>query len=75
MGGSMRDDDSPPRPEDADLPDGVVRLPVVREIQAGPGGCGLTGCLYGTVAIFAVLLLVMLVVALTRVWMTPVVGR
>jgi hypothetical protein len=74
MGGSMHED-TPPRPEDADLPDGVVRLPVVREIPPGPGGCGLTGCLYGTVAIFAVLLLVMLVVALTRVWMTPVVGR
>jgi len=54
---------------DEDLPDGVVKLP--RQEQGA--GCGLRGCLYGVVALFAVLLLVMVGVALLRQWQTPVI--
>lgn len=49
----------------------TVREVDFRELEKGPGGCGLTGCLYGTVGVFALLLVVMLFIVLTRVWMTP----
>lgn len=67
----------PPRPDPnaGDLPDGVVPLPPIKEAPPPPGGCGLTGCLYGTVGVFAVLLLIVVLIALTRQWITPVVGR
>jgi hypothetical protein len=64
MGGTGPDDD---------LPDGVVPLP--RETPPPPGGCGLRGCLYGTVAVFALLLLALVLIALFRQWPTPVVPR
>lgn len=59
--------------------DGRVRreVPVrevdFQELEKGPGGCGLKGCLYGTVGFFAVLLIIMIVILLTRVWITPAV--
>jgi hypothetical protein len=55
---------------DDDLPDGVVPLP--REGRP-PGGCGLRGCLYGMVVLFALLLLALVVIALLRPWPRPVV--
>lgn len=72
---SDRPHDRPDDDETAALPDGVVPLPPLREAPSQPGGCGLRGCLYGTVGVFAVLLAILIFVALTRVWMTPVVGR
>lgn len=53
---------------DEDLPDGVVKLPPE---EKPPGGCGLRGCLYGMVALFSLLLLAMVLIALLRVWQTP----
>lgn len=56
---------------DPNLPDGIVKLPPE---PANPGGgCGLRGCLYGVVALFALLLAAMVAIALFRVWQTPVV--
>jgi hypothetical protein len=52
------------------LPDGVVKLP--DEAPAGPGGCGLRGCLYGVVVLFALLLAAMVIFALVRPWPVPV---
>lgn len=43
------------------------------ELEKGPGGCGLKGCLYGTVGFFALLLIAMIFILLTRVWITPAV--
>lgn len=54
------------------LPDGVVKLPP--DPEKGPGGCGLRGCLYGMVALFALLLVVIVVFALLRPWPTPVIA-
>lgn len=50
-----------------------VREVDFREMEKGPGGCGLTGCLYGMVGFFALLLIAMVVILLTRVWITPAV--
>ncbi|HEX5726524.1 MAG TPA: hypothetical protein VFX98_13705 [Longimicrobiaceae bacterium] len=36
-----------------------------------PGGCGLRGCLYGTVLVFGVLLAILLGYVLLRVWQVP----
>ncbi len=58
--------DRPPSPE----PPEASGAPAPR----GPGGCGLTGCLYGAVALFGLLLAGLVVFLLTRVWTTPVVG-
>lgn len=59
------------KPPHDDLPDGIVPLP--REAHPKPpGGCGLTGCLYGTMILFALLLLVMVGLALFRQWQVPV---
>jgi hypothetical protein len=61
-----------PRGErDPHLPDGIVKLPP--EPAEAPGGCGLRGCLYGVVALFALLLLAMVLFAVLRPWPTPVV--
>lgn len=38
-------------------------------------GCGVTGCLYGAAALFVLLLLAMVVIVLTRIWITPAVVR
>lgn len=58
--------------DDDDLPDGVIPFP--RQDPAKEGsGCGVRGCLYGTVALFALLLLAMVLIALFRVWPRPVV--
>jgi hypothetical protein len=58
------------KPPHDDLPDGIVPLP--REANPKPpGGCGLTGCLYGTMILFALLLLVMVGLALFRQWQVP----
>lgn len=60
-------------PRNDDLPDGIIPLPPEpRPIPAPPGGCGLTGCLYGTMILFALLLLVMVGLALFRRWEVPV---
>ncbi len=66
-GGGMGDDPGP----EATRRRATVREVDFRELEKGPGGCGLTGCLYGTVGVFALLLIVMLFIVLTRVWMTP----
>lgn len=57
---------------DPNLPDGIVKLPPEPR-SAGPG-CGLRGCLYGVMALFALLLAAMVAIALFRVWQTPVVA-
>jgi hypothetical protein len=55
-----------------DLPDGIVRLPPEPgPNRTPPGGCGLTGCLYGTMILFTLLLLVMVGLALFRRWQVP----
>ena len=59
------------RPEDDDLPDGVVPLP--REPREEPGGCGFRGCMFAAMALFALLLLAMVLIALFRAWPRPVV--
>jgi len=55
---------------DPHLPDGIVKLPP--EPVEAPAGCGLRGCLYGVVALFALLLLAMVLLAVLRPWPTPV---
>lgn len=56
---------------DPHLPDGIVRLPP--EEGKTPSGCGLRGCLIAVVALFALLLVAMVVLAVLRPWPTPVV--
>ncbi|CAA9325109.1 MAG: hypothetical protein AVDCRST_MAG89-1852 [uncultured Gemmatimonadetes bacterium] len=59
-------------PRNDDLPDGVVKLPPEPvPHRKPPGGCGLTGCLYGTMILFALLLMVMVGLALFRQWQVP----
>jgi hypothetical protein len=55
---------------DPNLPDGVVKFPLQPQREAG---CGLRGCLYGVVALFALLLIAIVLVAVFRQWPTPVV--
>ncbi|CAA9366173.1 MAG: hypothetical protein AVDCRST_MAG68-4865 [uncultured Gemmatimonadetes bacterium] len=60
------------RPPQDDLPDGIVPLPRgPAPTPRPPGGCGLTGCLYGTMILFALLLMVMVGLALFRQWQVP----
>ena len=61
------------RTPDDDLPDGIIPLPRDPQAPKEGGGRGVVGCLYGVVALFALLLLVMVVIALFRVWPRPVV--
>jgi len=49
----------------------VIKLPVEKE----PSGCAIRGCLVAVVALFALLLLAMVALALLRPWQTPVLGR
>ena len=56
---------------DPHLPDGIVKLPP--EPGRPPFGCGLRGCLYAVVALFALLLVAMVLLALLRQWPTPTV--
>lgn len=56
---------------DPHLPDGIVKLPP--EPGREPSGCGLRGCLIAVVALFALLLVAMVLIALLRPWQTPVV--
>jgi hypothetical protein len=65
--------EEPETGDEAPLPDGVV--PLRGAPQKGPGGCGLTGCLYTTVILFAVALLLMVIAALTRIWITSPMPR
>lgn len=58
---------------DPNLPDGIVKLPP--EPQNTAPGCGLRGCLYGVMVLFALLLAAMVIIALFRVWQTPVMMR
>jgi hypothetical protein len=60
------------RARDPDLPDGVIKLPV--EPRKEPSGCMMRGCLIAVVALFALLLLLMVALALFRPWQTPVVA-
>lgn len=53
-----------------DLPDGIVPLPPEPAPQA-PGGCGLVGCLYGTMILFSLLLLILVGLAIFRQWQVP----
>jgi hypothetical protein len=55
---------------DPNLPDGIVKLPP--EPRDAAPGCGLRGCLYGVMILFALLLAAMVIIALFRVWQTPV---
>jgi hypothetical protein len=57
---------------DPDLPDGIIRLPV--EPQPERAGCGVRGCMLAAVALFALLMIAMVAVALLRPWQTPVVA-
>lgn len=52
------------------LPDGIVKLPPE---PRKAGGCGLRGCLYAVVALFALLLIAMVALAVLRPWPTPIV--
>ena len=55
------------------LPDGIVKLPPEPAQDPNPG-CGLRGCLYGVVALFALLLIALVLLAVFRPWPTPMVG-
>jgi hypothetical protein len=54
------------------LPDGIVKLPP----EPGPrnAGCAARGCMVAAVALFALLLLAMVALALFRPWPTPVIA-
>jgi hypothetical protein len=54
---------------DPHLPDGIVKLPP--EPGRPPSGCGVRGCLIAVVALFALLLVAMVLLALLRQWPTP----
>lgn len=56
---------------DPDLPDGIVKLPPLRAAERS--GCGVRGCMVAAVALFALLLLAMVALALFRPWQTPVI--
>ena len=56
---------------DPHLPDGIVKLPP--EPAEAPGGCGLRGCLFAVMALFALLMAAMVLLAVLRPWPTPVV--
>lgn len=58
------------RARDPDLPDGVIKLPV--EPAREPSGCMIRGCLVAVVALFALLLLAMVALALFRPWQMPI---
>jgi hypothetical protein len=49
--------------------DGVIPLPVPPDPESE--GCGVRGCLVGTVVVFVILLALLVFGLLTRVWMTP----
>ena len=49
--------------------DGIIPLPVPPDPESE--GCGIRGCLIGTVTLFVILLLVLVIGLLTRVWITP----
>lgn len=70
---SEREDGAGERGEEPIRREVPVREVDFRELEKGPGGCGLKGCLYGTVGFFALLLIVMLYILMTRVWLTPAV--
>lgn len=55
------------------LPHGALPLPRVG--QKGPGGCGFTGCMYVVMVGAAIALTLMIILALTRVWITPAIPR
>jgi uncharacterized membrane protein len=55
------------------LPRGVIPLPPAG--KKGPGGCGLVGCLYGTVIVFGILLVILLIAIATRIWITTPMPR
>ena len=57
------------RPEAGDEP-GAIQWVEAKEDKAG---CGVTGCLYGAAALFVLLLGAMVVIVLTRLWITPAV--
>jgi hypothetical protein len=60
------------RARDPDLPDGIVKLPP--EPAKEPSGCAVRGCLVAVVALFALLLVAMVALALFRPWQTPVIA-
>jgi hypothetical protein len=55
-----------------ELPDGFIPLPRERDPRAG---CRVTGCLYGMVILFAVLLIVLVIGLAVRMWITPAMPR
>jgi hypothetical protein len=52
--------------------DGIIPLPVPPDPESE--GCGVRGCLAGTVAVFVILLALLVFGLLTRVWITPAPG-
>jgi hypothetical protein len=55
--------------KDPYLPDGIVKLPP--EPAPAGSGCALRGCLYGMVALFALLLVAIVVILVLRPWPVP----
>jgi hypothetical protein len=61
-----------PASDDDHLPNGIVPLPR-QDAPEEKAGCGVRGCLYGTMALFALLLTAMVLIALFRAWPRPAV--
>lgn len=61
------------RDDDYELPDGVI--PLHPEARRERAGCRVTGCLYGVVFLFAILLIALVVGLAVRMWITPAVPR
>jgi hypothetical protein len=70
----MTDEGTPGRHDAAGAGDEPRAIEWV-EAKPDRAGCGVTGCLYGAAALFVLLLGAMIVVAMTRMWIAPVVPR
>lgn len=57
--------------DDFEVPDGVIPLHPERKPERA--GCGVTGCLYGVVILFAVALIALIIGLAVRMWITPAV--
>jgi hypothetical protein len=68
-GGASVSDRAGARPGAGDEPGAIQWV----EAKGDRAGCGVTGCLYGAAALFVLLLGAMVVIVLTRLWITPAV--